>query len=142
LNPTTATDSRPFGRHLRLAAAAQGDPQRAELESYVRSAFARKHSADVQNFMPTLVAFRDASTALCGVIGLRGAAGEHLYLERYLDAPVEAALSAATGTAVRRDQIVEVGEVAAMVAWGRKSSSSRHRRCIALPPPLPVTAKT
>jgi hypothetical protein len=112
LNPTTATDSRPFGRHLRLAAAAQGDPQRAELESYVRSAFARKHSADVQNFMPTLVAFRDASAALCGVIGLRAAAGSHLYLERYLDAPVEAALSAATGTVVRRDQIVEVGNLA------------------------------
>jgi len=32
--------------------------------------------------------------------------------------------------------------VAAMVAWGRKSSSSRRRRCIALPPPLPVTVKT
>jgi putative nucleotidyltransferase with HDIG domain len=31
--------------------------------------------------------------------------------------------------------------VAAMVAWGRKSSRSR-RHCIALPPPLPVTAKT
>jgi HD-GYP domain-containing protein (c-di-GMP phosphodiesterase class II) len=32
--------------------------------------------------------------------------------------------------------------VAAMVNWGRKSSRSRRRRCIALPPPLPVTAKT
>ena len=31
--------------------------------------------------------------------------------------------------------------VAAMVAWGRKPSRSRSR-CIALPPPLPVTAKT
>jgi hypothetical protein len=112
LNPKTAAGSRPFGRHLRLTAAPQGDPQRSELESYVRSAFARKHSADVQSFMPTLLAFRDASAALCGVIGLRRAAGSHLYLERYLDAPVEVALSAATGTAVHRDHIVEVGNLA------------------------------
>ncbi|MCJ7510319.1 MAG: HD-GYP domain-containing protein [Dehalococcoidia bacterium] len=32
--------------------------------------------------------------------------------------------------------------VAAMVDWGRKSSRSRRRHCPALPPPLPVTAKT
>jgi len=32
--------------------------------------------------------------------------------------------------------------VTAMVEWGEKTSRSRRRRCIALPPPLPVTAKT
>jgi hypothetical protein len=32
--------------------------------------------------------------------------------------------------------------VAAMVRWGRKSSRSRRRHCIAIPPPLPAIAKT
>lgn len=112
MNPTTIADARPFGRHLRLSPALRGDPQRAELESYVRAAFARKHSADVHSFMPTLLAFHDAPAALCGVVGLRGASGSCLYLERYLDVPVEVAVSAAAGTDVRRDQIVEVGNLA------------------------------
>ncbi len=112
MNLTTSNDARSFGRHLRLAATPKGDPQRGELESYVREAFARKHSADVQTFMPTLLSFRDASAALCGVVGLRPAADSSLYLERYLDTPVETALSAATGSTVRRDQIVEVGNLA------------------------------
>jgi len=112
LNPPTATDPRPFGRHLRVASAAPGDRERAALESYVRCAFARKHAADVQSFMPTLLGFRDASAVLCGVIGLRRAVDSPLYLERYLDTPVEAALCAVTGTAVRRDQVVEVGNLA------------------------------
>jgi len=112
LDPTTAPRARSFGRHLRLAPTLQHDPQRAELEGYVRAAFARKHSADVQSFMPTLLAFRDASAALCGVVGLRDARQSALYLERYLDSPVEQALSAASGQAVRRDQVVEVGNLA------------------------------
>jgi hypothetical protein len=112
LNTTTATDARSFGRHLRLHVAPHGDPQRQELEAYVRSAFARKHSADVQSFMPSLVSFRDAAQTLCGVVGLRPAAQNALYLERYLDAPVEQALTAATGAPVGRDQIVEVGNLA------------------------------
>jgi hypothetical protein len=59
-----------------------------------------------------LLAFRDASASLCGVVGLRDARQSSLYLERYLDAPVEQALSAAAGQGVRRDQIVEVGNLA------------------------------
>ncbi len=112
MNSTPATDTRSFGRHLRLAATLPHDPQRHELESYVRAAFARKHSADVQSFMPTLLAFRDASASLCGVVGLRAASHSSLYLERYLDKPVESALSTASAATVRRDQIVEVGNLA------------------------------
>ena len=113
MNLQTATLARGFGRRLHLNVATRGDPERQELESYVRAAFAHKHSADVQNFMPALVSFRDASQSLCGVVGLRPAAPGPLYLERYLDAPVERALSTAAGCIVRREQIVEVGNLAA-----------------------------
>jgi hypothetical protein len=112
LTLTTTPDARSFGRHLRVAPTLHDDPQRAELEAYVREAFARKHSADVQSFMPTLLAFRDASASLYGVVGLRDARTSSLYLERYLDAPVEQALCAAADQPVRRGQIVEVGNLA------------------------------
>ena len=112
MTTTTATDARSFGRHLHLRDATHGDPQRAELEAFVRSAFARKHAADVQSFMPSLVSFRDAQDVLCGVVGLRPAAANALYLERYLDTSIERALTAAAGGHVHRDQIVEVGNLA------------------------------
>ncbi len=112
MTPTPVRETRPFGRGLRLAVAPPGDPRRWELESYVRAAFARKHAADVQTFMPSLVAFRDARDELCGVVGLRPAGHSPLFLEQYLDEPVERALSRASGTEVRRAQVVEVGNLA------------------------------
>ena len=107
-----ATPARAFGRHLRLVVTPVEDPQRAEVEGYVRAAFARRHGADVRSFMPTLLSFRDASAALSGVIGLRPAGKSRLYLERYLDEPVQLALSSVTGASVRREEIVEVGNLA------------------------------
>jgi hypothetical protein len=100
------------GPALRLAEAGQGAPERPELEQFVRAAFARKHDASVSSFMPTLLSFRDAGGELRGVIGLRGAAPKPLYLEQYLEQPIEAAIAQATGQAVQRDEVVEVGNLA------------------------------
>ncbi|MCM2312926.1 MAG: thermostable hemolysin [Steroidobacteraceae bacterium] len=100
------------GPALRVAEAAAGMPERAELEAFVRTAFARKHDASVSSFMPTLLSFRDASGELRGVIGVRGAAPQPLYLEQYLEQPVEAAIAAATGRFVQRHEVVEVGNLA------------------------------
>jgi hypothetical protein len=100
------------GSTLCLAEAPAGAPERAELEAFVQNAFARKHDASVTSFMPTLLSFRDAGGALRGVIGLRSAAPMPLYLEQYLEQPVEAAIATATGQAVQRHQVVEVGNLA------------------------------
>jgi len=100
------------GPALRLAEVRAGAPERAELEAFVQSAFARKHDASVTSFMPTLLSFRDAGGALRGVIGLRSAAPKPLYLEQYLEQPVDAAVATATGQAVQRHQVVEVGNLA------------------------------
>jgi hypothetical protein len=100
------------GRALCLAEAEARAPERAELEAFVRAAFARKHDASVASFMPTLLSFRDASGELRGVIGLRSAQPKPLYLEQYLEQPVEAAIAAATGNLVQRHEVVEVGNLA------------------------------
>ena len=100
------------GPPLRLAEVRTGAPERAELEAFVQAAFARKHDAAVTSFMPTLLSFRDTGGALRGVIGLRSAAPKPLYLEQYLEQPVEAAIATATGQAVQRHQVVEVGNLA------------------------------
>jgi hypothetical protein len=46
-------------------------------------------------------------------VGYRRAADEALFLERYLDAPVEELVSRAIGRPTRRENIVEIGNLAA-----------------------------
>ncbi|MFO1407975.1 MAG: thermostable hemolysin [Steroidobacteraceae bacterium] len=99
-------------RLLEVSAVPAGDAGRAELEAYVAGAFNRSHDADVRSFMPTLLAFRDGGGALRGVLGLRGGAEGRLYLEQYLDRPIEAAIADATGRNVPRGSVVEVGNLA------------------------------
>jgi hypothetical protein len=100
------------GRNPPLQETPRGAAQRPELESFVSSAFARKHGARVRSFMPTLLGLRDPHGRLRGVVGLREAGIEPLYLEQYLDAPIEESISAASGRRVRRHEIVEIGNLA------------------------------
>jgi hypothetical protein len=103
---------RPLGRGLQLGVAGAGAPERDELEAFVSAAFRRRHDATVATFMPTLLSFRDRGGGLRGVVGLRAAVPQPLYLEQYLEQPIEAAIAQATGDAVRREQVVEVGNLA------------------------------
>ena len=88
------------------------DPGRGELERFVQEAFALKHAAKVCSFMPTLLAMRNESHAVCGVAGFRSAGDQVLFLERYLDQPIERAIAEVTQQPVDRAHIVEVGNLA------------------------------
>lgn len=103
---------RPLAGPLSLAASPAGAPGRDELEAFVCAAFQRRHGARVVSFMPTLLSFRDGAGQLRGVVGLREALPQPLYLEQYLERPVEAAIGGATGESVGRGQVVEVGNLA------------------------------
>jgi hypothetical protein len=98
---------------LRVHAAGPDSPIRADLEEFVRRRFERTHGAQVRSFMPTLLSIDDRRGQRLGVIGLRCAADGPLYLEQYLDLPIERAIAAGTVTPqpARRD-IVEIGNLA------------------------------
>ena len=108
-----AAGLQPPRRLLDVTAVGRQDADRAALEAYVRTAFNRSHDADVSTFMPTLLAFRDGAGSLRGVLGIRSAADAQLYLENYLDRPVEQAIVAAGYHPVERDEVIEVGNLAA-----------------------------
>jgi hypothetical protein len=55
---------------------------------------------------------RNDSGAICSVAGFRCAAGQQLFLERYLDEPIEQAIASSSGQQISRSQIVEVGNLA------------------------------
>lgn len=128
--PLPAEPGRPGRRRCqnhRLFLYDANDPQRAELELFVKQAFDSRHSARVCSFMPSLLALRNDRNEICSVAGFRHAAAQPLFLEHYLDEPIELALSRATGSEVSRATIVEVGNLAGL------SCRSAMRLVLALP---------
>lgn len=87
-------------------------PRRAELEAFIREVFRRAHGAIIRHFMPQLMSLRDADGQLLAVCGLRNAADGKLFLETYLEAPVETLISAKASEGIAREDIVEIGNLA------------------------------
>lgn len=89
--------------------AEHGSPMRSSLEARVRSGFGQHFNACIEGFMPDLAVYEHA-TGASGVIGIRSAAEERLFLESYLDMPIEKIIQLTSGHSADRDEIVEVGQ--------------------------------
>lgn len=89
-----------------------GQARRAELEQFVAHHYARVYGARLTQFMPVLLGLFDAVDQPFAVMGLRPARNEALYLEQYLDYPVEQTLACAARQPVARSQIIELGHFA------------------------------
>ncbi len=84
---------------------------RAQAEAYVANCFADAYRAQVTSFAPQLFAMSCAGR-LSAVAGIRSAEREALFLEQYLDDPVEQAVAAAYGKPAPREQIFELCSLA------------------------------
>jgi Thermostable hemolysin len=94
----------------------QGHPLRAAVEQFIHRVYATHYGADIRHFAPQLVAQCDADGQLLAAAGYRPADVEPLFLERYLDGPVQALLGTTVAQRPRRERIVEVGHLAAVRA--------------------------
>lgn len=81
---------------------------RAAVETFISQRFAESFGSHIEAFMPRLFSVRNREGVICGAFGLRSAS-RNLFLEQYLDAPIEQAIAAHAGVAVERRTIVEVG---------------------------------
>jgi len=97
---------------LRLVLAPQGQ-RRIALETFIRQRFNAHYQARVRHFMPCLLGLETADGGLHGAVGYRSAEDHSLFLERYLDVPIEQAIYQQSGKTVARSAIVEVGNLAA-----------------------------
>ena len=97
----------PSSASARLRLVPPEDPQRAEVEAFIRDVYAERFGAALQHFAPCLVALQD-DTGLLAAAGFRPADSGPLFLERYLDAPVEQLLPQPS-----RREVGEVGHLAA-----------------------------
>lgn len=97
-----------------LEVLAPGDTGRAGVEQFIAGVYARRFGARVSQFAPHLVGLRDPhSGAWVAAAGFRFADQSPLFLERYLEAPIEHLLSQHRGRPVARQGIVEVGHLSA-----------------------------
>ena len=99
----------------RLATHGRQDPGRSAVESFIRRVFEARYGASLTSFAPVLVSLSD-DTGIVAAAGYRRADGGALFLERYLDAPVDALLAQQSAVAPARADIVEVGHLAATKA--------------------------
>ena len=92
-------------------------PRRAEIEGFIGERFAAVHDAHITSFMTQLIALTDGHGVIKSAIGVRDASNTRLFLEHYLDVPVEKAIASQADKyqqqAVRK-QIVEVGNLASV----------------------------
>ena len=111
---TTAQARRPEPAPLVLSLGLDpvNSANRQELEAFIARRFEQQHGAQIHEFLPFLLNLRD-SDQLAAVVGLRPAQDGELFLERYLDVPIEQAISQAFWAPVDSDRIVEIGNLAA-----------------------------
>jgi hypothetical protein len=81
---------------------------RAVVEKFIRRCFAERFGAHVDAFMPRLFTVQRNDGIVCGAFGLRSA-HRRLFIEHYLDKPIEQAIAASAKTLVERRGIVEIG---------------------------------
>jgi hypothetical protein len=81
--------------------------------SFVRQRFAHHHGAVIQTLLPWQCILRDEQGKQLASAGLNPAAAGPLFLEHYLSSPVEQQLASGLQHPVVRDDILEVGNLAA-----------------------------
>ncbi len=100
-----------------------GHPDRQDTEVFIQAVFARQYDADIRHFMPHMVRLSyDDSGELYSAVGYREAADGPLFLEHYLDSPVETAMAHAMEQPVSRNDIVEVGNLAEVGPGGARDA--------------------
>jgi hypothetical protein len=107
----------------------QRDGERAQAEFFIRHVFAAAYGARLDALMPMLLAERDPEGGILAACGLRRAASAALFLETYIDRPVEQAIGVRCGAAIAREQIVEVGNLAVVPPFTARrfiASLTRH----------------
>jgi hypothetical protein len=93
-----------------------GDPERASLQRFIAERYARMYGARVAHFANDLVGLRHAAGGWAAGLGYTLAGRGRLFVEQYFDQPIEDAIASGLALPVRRDEIVEVGNLAAVSA--------------------------
>lgn len=87
-------------------------PERRRVEAYIEAAYASAFNGTIRAHYPTLMSVQDGEGRIHGAVGFRLADEGALFLEQYLDEPIEAAIDRKSGQAVDRPALAEIGSLA------------------------------
>jgi hypothetical protein len=85
---------------------------RSDVESFIEHIYGKTYHALIGKHYPYLLSVRDKDGRILAALGFRLAGQQPLFLERYMDVPVEGGVSAAFARTIARTQIVEIGNLA------------------------------
>ncbi len=88
-------------------------PDRSSLQRFIADAYWLSYGARIHHFAQCLVGLRRGNGEWSAGLGYSLAGDDALFIEHYLDEPVEAVIGERLQVPVRRNQVVEVGNLAA-----------------------------
>lgn len=90
----------------------ENSSERTLVEAYIADKFRQEYDADVSSFAPLLLSMH-CKKELNAAIGLRSAETSKLFIEQYLDAPIENSIEVPEGEIVQRKEIIEISNLVA-----------------------------
>jgi hypothetical protein len=102
----------PHHDHVGLRLVCHESEDRDAVSEFIRAKFLKDHGAHLHHLMPHLFSLRRTGDEIVAAFGLREAAHERLFMECYLDEPVENRIARLSGREVARNRIIEVGNLA------------------------------
>ncbi|MDQ6993741.1 MAG: thermostable hemolysin [Mariprofundus sp.] len=90
----------------------KSDEDWTEVTQFIRETYLQRYGAKLDSFMPQIMRVTNSDGECKAIMGFRDASAETLFLENYLDEPIEAAISHYRGEHIERSTIVEVGSLA------------------------------
>ena len=91
---------------------------RERIERFISATYSSAYGAVLTRHYPSFISVHGANGNILAAAGFRCAGYGPLFLEQYLSAPIEALVEAATQAPIRRDSIVEIGNLAATGSGG------------------------
>ena len=120
----TGKSAQQYEQHL----SHQQHSRREQVETFISRRFLEIHGAHVTHFMPILLALFDANGEVLAAVGVRDAEEGSLFLEHYLDVPVERAIATHAGEIMLTPSRASIAEIGNLASKNRKAS----RRLFAL----------
>lgn len=99
---------------------------RARVESFLEAEYDRAFCGKIRAHYPVLIAATGPDGRVLAAAGCRSARGEALFLEQYLDDPIEQVVGREFGRIVERGEIAEIGNLASV------SPCASHKLFLAL----------
>lgn len=111
--PVCTMTSARRSRLLGIAVVHPAHDLREEAERLIEAVYASTFSVRLAGHFPVLIAVVDEDNRVVAAAGCRRADDEPLFLEQYLDEPIERVLARQVNAPVARSEVMEIGSLAA-----------------------------